>query len=221
MASKKTKTLPSPITLLRDIQKGDLLAMTLSVEARRACVEHMHLEGYSVGEVAEILKVSSRTIRRDLAEIRASNAVERNPALVGQMVGHLFGQAEQTVSRLRRIGRDRECPHAARVEAERFSWTVIKELIETLQGLGYLPTSAKEVHADVTHRNVDALSHEELHAEIARVREAFVETENVEISKDLNEVGDQILRTLAGTKITEAKNLLEAHSSGGGAAANA
>ncbi len=59
----------SPITLLRELQSGSLSATALSKEARLACVEHLTLEGYSVGEIAEVLRASTRTIHGVVAWI--------------------------------------------------------------------------------------------------------------------------------------------------------
>lgn len=157
---------PSPITLLRELQNGSLAPAMLTVESRRACVEHLTSDGYSVAETSEVLKVSPRTVHRDLAQIRETNAVHRDPGLIDQFVGELVQQARQSIARLRRITRERDCPHSTRVEAERSAWTVAKELTETLQRLGFLPTAAQEIRADLTHRMEGPPSFDELHSQI-------------------------------------------------------
>jgi hypothetical protein len=141
----------SPITLIRELQSGALSPTVLTHETRRACVEHLTAEGYSVAEVAEFLKVSTRTVSRDLALIREVNAIEQDPALVGQFVGELMVQGRQSIARLRRITRERDCPPATRVEAERSAWTIIRELGEILQRLS-CPTAAQGSTRDLTHR---------------------------------------------------------------------
>jgi transposase len=142
----------SPIALIRDIQRGNLSPSSLSAEARQACVEHLSAEGYRPSEMAEIFKVTTRTIQRDLEAIRESHSVERSPILVGQTVGDIRRHAELAISKLMRFAGDPACPHAQRIEATRNAWTVRRELVESLQRLGYLPTVAQQMHADITHR---------------------------------------------------------------------
>lgn len=142
----------SPIALIRDLQAKTLDPSSLDAESRRTCVEHLTAEGYGAAEVAEVLKVSPRTVYRDLEEVRAANALQRTPGLVDELSGELLQQARQSIGRLRRISRERDCPHSVKVEAERSAWTVAREATETMQRLGILPTAAHEIRADLTHR---------------------------------------------------------------------
>lgn len=140
----------SPIKLLRDLRDGSLSPATLTRDGRLACVEHLTIEGYSVGEIAEVLKCSTRTIHRDRNQIRASNAVGRDPKLLDNMVGQLVQHADQSVQKLIRVSRESGCPQAVQVDAHKASWAIRRELVETLQRLGHLPTVAQEIKADLT-----------------------------------------------------------------------
>lgn len=160
---------PSPITLVRDLQSGKISASSLSTEARQVCVEYLGNEGYSVGEIAEVLKISIRTIHRDRDQIKAAHAVGFTPDIAEQQVGQLVQHADQAVQRLRRIAREKDCPHAARVEAVRGTWTVVKELTELLQHLGYLPTAAHQIRADLTHHIDEPPSFDQMQMEVARL----------------------------------------------------
>lgn len=161
------------IELIRALQSREIAGPQLAPEDRRACVEHLTLEGFSVAEAAAILSVSDRTVLRDRARIRAANAVERDPALAGQMVGRLFAEADAGMARLRRIARDRATPAAVRVDAERSAWGVLRDLAQLLQRMGYLPETARAIRADLTHRledgDMDAPGLEELAEELARL----------------------------------------------------
>lgn len=150
------------ITLIREIQSGGLAGRNLSSEDRRRCVEHLIAEGYSTVETAEILGVAERTIARDRAAIRAANAVDVDPDLAPQVVGQLFRHAEQSNARLRRLSRERDCPAAVRVDAERVNWLILSDLVRTLQRLGWLPTAAQQIRADLTHRTDDCLPVDQL-----------------------------------------------------------
>jgi len=159
----------SPITLVRDLQSGMISATSLSTEARQVCVEYLGNEGYSVGEIAEILKISIRTVHRDRDQIKAAHAVSFTPDMVEQQVGQLLQHADQAIQRFRRIAREKDCPHAARVEAVRGTWTVVKELTELLQHLGYLPTAAHQIRADLTHHMDEPPSFDQMQMEVARL----------------------------------------------------
>jgi len=159
----------SPITLVRDLQSGRISATSLSTEARLVCVEYLGNEGYSVGEIAEVLKISIRTVHRDREQIKAAHAVSFTPDMVEQQVGQLVQHADQAIQRLRRIAREKNCPPAARVEAVRGTWTVVKELTELLQSLGYMPTAAHQIRADLTHHIDEPPSFDQMQMEVARL----------------------------------------------------
>jgi hypothetical protein len=138
--------------MIRALQAGELAGTNLGVGDRRRCVEHLSAEGYVVPEIAEILKLSERTIARDREAIRAANSVARDPKLLGEMVGYLLRQAESSIARMKRLGRDRETPPEVRLNAERGCWTIAREAAQTLQSLGYLPTAQQAIAAELTHR---------------------------------------------------------------------
>ncbi len=161
------------VELIRRLQAREVKGSSLSGDDRRLCVEYLTSEGYSVAEIAGILHIADRTVHRDRQRIRSANAVARDPSLVGEMVGRLIGEAETTVSRLRRVARDRATPAAVKVEAERACWTSVRELVSTLQRLGYLPTAATrlDVRAGVSSaEELEAPEYEELHSELERLQ---------------------------------------------------
>lgn len=140
-----------PIELLRAIQKGSLNPKTLSKESRRACMEHLVGDGYTLAEVAEVFKVSLRTAQRDLARIREEHSVTPTPEVQKQLLGQLLLQANYATARLTKIARDRAAPHSAQVEAAYSAWRVQKELIEVLQCMGIMPSVPQQVQADIHH----------------------------------------------------------------------
>lgn len=148
----------SVIALIRAIRDGSTAPTSLAPEDRRRCVEHLTAEGYSVVEIGEILATSERTIARDRAALRQENAIERRPDLLPETVGRLMQEADQSIGRIRRAARDRQARPGERVEAEYTAWRIARELTERLQSLGYLPTSATQVSADLIHHHqVDGL----------------------------------------------------------------
>ncbi len=141
----------SVLDLIRGLQSGSTSGASLTPGDRRRCVEHLSAEGYSAAEISDILKVSQRTIARDRTVIRQHNALERDPKLTAEMVGYLVQQAEQGVSRIRRVIRDSHTSPGVKIDGERACWLITKELVERLQSLGYLPTAATEIRGELTH----------------------------------------------------------------------
>jgi len=123
---------------LRRIQSGELSPANISVDTRRAIVEHLSAEGYSVPEMAEILQMNERTIRRDRAAIREANSLDIDPGLTSEMAGALVQEADIVITRTRRAARSKDASASDRIQAEANCWKVRKELIEKLQSLGWL-----------------------------------------------------------------------------------
>lgn len=147
------------LELIREVQSGVLDPRNIGHEERRACVAYLTAEGYTVPEIAQVLRTCDRTVHRDREKIRSENALRPSAGLVSQLVGQLSTEAMTAVQRLRRIGRDKEAPHSARVDAERGAWLVYREFVQSLQRLGYLPTAVPSVSAHVTHQLSPFLGH--------------------------------------------------------------
>ena len=161
----------NPIVVLREIQQGTLAPKLLAAPERRACVELMTGEGYSMPEIAHLLQISVRTAQRDLALVREAHAVTASPEFTHQFVGQLLLHVQQGVARLRKISRDRATPANTQVEAETSSWKLLHELTQALQRLGILPTAALELRADVRHHALEDLSPEEMQKQIIDIEQ--------------------------------------------------
>lgn len=138
------------LSLIREIREGRMSGPMLHRDDRLRVVEHLTAEGYTGPEIAEILKVSERTVIRDRIVVRELNALVPTDEMVGQVVGNLVRTAEQVTGRLRRIGRDAGTKAGEKIEAEKTIWVVQRELVVTLQGLGYLPTAPTNLNARIT-----------------------------------------------------------------------
>jgi len=140
-----TKTDGTVLDTLRKVQSRQLSPQNISLATRRSLVEHLSSDGYSVAEMAEILQVNERTVRRDRAAVREANALEFDPELSSKMAGALLGEADNVVNRIRRAARAKDTTVAEKIAAEATCWRVKKELVESLQSLGHLPTAPAEV----------------------------------------------------------------------------
>lgn len=179
---------PTVLSVIRGLQNGAVSAKSLSITNRRACVEHLTGEGYSIVEIAEILKVSERTVARDRQATYEANAIQRDPALVEQVVGRLVQEADTSISCMRRVARGKSTSDSVKVDAAHRCYQVLSDLIQNLQRLGYLPTAAHEIRADLTHHVGDIPDLPETQAEIERLMLISVETGNGQVPPELVEL---------------------------------
>jgi len=127
-------------------------------------------EGQSTAEIAHLIKVSDRTIERDKQVIRKDNALIEDPEYAGVMAGRLVNEAQICIQRMRKIERDPNCPAAAKIDAEKGCFQVLNNLAERLQSMGFLPTAAKKIEADLMHHADKNLTLEEIHSETQRLQ---------------------------------------------------
>jgi len=158
------------LDLLADIKSGRVGANAISPQTRRMCVEYMVGEGVHIAEIAQLLGRTERTIRRDLDEIRKANALEIDDGFADCMAGELLMEARASVSRIRRVTRERDAPHGARIDGERAIVQILDTTIHRLQSLGYLPSATHHVKAELTHSISEPPPLDEIEAELERLK---------------------------------------------------
>ncbi len=149
-ASEKTDG-ASTLVLLEEIKDGTVDPKSIRPVDRRQLVAFLMGDGYSTPEIARIFKVTDRTVERDKKEIREGNAIPPNPRLVEEMVGRLIGETDRCTQRIRKASKDREASQAVKVDAEHRCHQILIEMVGALQRLGYLPTAAQKVDANLNH----------------------------------------------------------------------
>jgi len=174
--SKKNKE-QSVLDLLSELKSGQLAADSLDAETRQSCVEYLATEGATNTEMAQLLGVSDRTIRRDREAIREVNALRIDEGFAEQIAGEFIAEARLSVSRIRRSLRDKEISASARIEGERAVIEILDRMIHRLQSLGFLPMATKHIRADLTHR-LETDSPEDVLAEIRRLNALSTGSEN-------------------------------------------
>ena len=167
-------------------------------------------DGYSTADMAQILKVSDRSIERDKKAIRETNALAADPELVEQMVGRLVCEAELSVQRIRKAVRDKDTPHSVKVDAEYRCFQIINEMTISLQRIGYLPTATARLQADITHSigQVPELSHIEL--EYQRLKRISGESQGTDpqLTERFNLLQAKIAKVGLANELKEVSNLL-------------
>lgn len=139
------------LSLIQQIKDGTLNPRTLTKELRHRCVEFLANEGYTEAQIGQILMRSEKTISRDLKEIRALNAVAPDINLAKEIVGEMLQKARVHQKHLMRLARSPDSTTAEKAQAEFLAWRVLKEVVEKMQTLGYLPLKPQEIIEDIYH----------------------------------------------------------------------
>lgn len=191
----------SALAVIRGIKNQSISPRNLSPADRQSCVEHLIGEGLAVFEIAEILKVSEKTISRDRKAIQAAHALEPHPELIPQMVGRLVSEADLVIMRIRRAARDKESTPAIKVDAEHRCYQITSDVIHRLQHLGYLPMATHRLEANLNHQIDDLPNFGELKLEIQRLR--VVAGKDEEAVAKLGEIEQTVLHAHAAHSVKQ------------------
>ena len=140
---------PKALMLLQEIKASHRAAKSIAPAERRVLVSVLMAEGQSTADIAHLLAVSDKTIERDKKAIREENAIAKDPKFVEQMVGRLVREAETCTQRIRRASRERDATVADKIDGEHRCFQILDALAERLQSLGYLPTAAQKLEAEL------------------------------------------------------------------------
>jgi len=140
-------------SVLNEIKSGALDPATLPKQTRQHCVEALMLEGHQPSALAPLLKVSDKTIKRDLNDIFEKNAVNPSPELAKRLIGEFMQRFRTHHAHLTRLARSKEGSVRERGEVEFLAWRVQKEALELLQSLGYLPSRPTQVIGDIFYHD--------------------------------------------------------------------
>lgn len=125
--------------LLQQIHNGTVDPKNLPTSVRQALVEVLILRGQEQIAIAKILKVTDRTIRRDIKDIWERNAINRDPEFTRMFVGQMHVRAMSLVEMLTRMAHSTEGKIGERSLAAVRAWQSLNGLMEKLRSLGYLP----------------------------------------------------------------------------------
>jgi len=139
------------LTLIQQIKDDLFDPKILDRERRQQCIEPLTGEGLSEAAIAQFLKVSTKTISRDMQAIRERNALIPNVNLVKQVVGELLQYARIHRAYLMRLARSKDASVSEKTQAEYSAWLVTNQCVERLQSLGYAPLRPQEIVGDIFH----------------------------------------------------------------------
>lgn len=177
--------------MIQQIRAGTLDPGILDREQRQLCVEALHYECISPSNIAQFLKVSDRTVRRDLAEIRVKNALTPNPDLARQIIGEYMNAARFHISNIMKILRSSsDASLGEKAQAAYYAYNIQADMIVKLQSVGYLPKSADELI--VRQKNEENELNENLNAICAELDEMALISGNPAQSKKLIDLKESI-----------------------------
>ncbi|HHT9138415.1 MAG TPA: hypothetical protein ACFYEK_14375 [Candidatus Wunengus sp. YC60] len=139
------------LALIQDIKDGRVSPETIDKELRQQCIEVFLAEGYTTSSIAQIFKKTDRTIRRDIEDIRAQNALTPNMDLAKKTIGEMVVYLHTHRAHLMRLARSKDASVAEKSQAEYLAARIGIELVARLQTLGFLPLKPQEIIADVSH----------------------------------------------------------------------
>lgn len=181
------------LALIQDIKDGRIASETIDKDLRQQCVEVFLGEGYTVASIAQIFKKCDKTIRRDIEDIRARNAITPDIDLAKKTIGEMVVYMHTHRAYLMRLARSKDASLSEKAQAEYLAARVGLELIVKLQTLGFLPLKPQEIIADISHHvTTDSES------SFGELRAQIVEIER--ISKESGELTPEMAKELENLK---------------------
>jgi hypothetical protein len=139
------------LSIIQDIKNNVLDPKTLSPDERYRCVDFLLREGYTQEQAAQVFKTTDRTIRRDIVKFNKENKLTASGDLSKEIIGDMYRKATMHHAYLVRCARSPELSVVERGQLEFMAWRVLKETIEKMQSLGYLPFRPQEITGDLFH----------------------------------------------------------------------
>jgi coproporphyrinogen III oxidase-like Fe-S oxidoreductase len=150
MSNQEQNETPTLVTIQR-IKDGSVNPKSLTKEMRQQCIEVLMAQGYTQAQMAQIMDCSDKTVQRDFNEIRKRNSLTPHPELAKEIVGEMLVKVRSYESNLNQLARSKDGTVSEKAQAQFLSWRMLKECIEKLQTLGYLPLKPQEVTGSIQH----------------------------------------------------------------------
>ncbi len=197
--------------VLSGIQSNTLDAGTLSKAMRQLCVEALFLEGYTPTSLAQLFKVSDKTIRRDMEEIRRKNALLPSVDFAKEMIGEFWQKVQVHEAHLMKLARAKDSSIGEKAQAEFLAFRVMKEAIQIFQTLGYAPCKPTELVAELFHYDADDSGFDDIRKKLAEFEAIKKETGAFpkEIEEKIEKLKLQIDKTEIEKKLDELKKFRE------------
>ncbi|MGA2775128.1 MAG: DeoR family transcriptional regulator [Candidatus Omnitrophota bacterium] len=175
------------LSLIQQIKDGTLNPKTLPKEVRQSCVEFLDSEGcMQHAQIAQFLKITDRTVRRDLEEIDDRNALTLDIKQSKRVLANMSQKAMVHHSYLMRLARSPDATIGEKAQAEFLAWRVLKEFVEKMQSVGYLPQKPQELISDIYHHSEggDSKTYEQLKNDLQEIERVARETNTLDLKTE-------------------------------------
>lgn len=190
----------SAMSIIQDIRSGRLDPTVLDKAARQACVEALLGEACTKSQMAILLKVSEKTIGRDIQDVRFNNYLQPDEEFRKRMIGQLLMGAATNREHLMRLARKAESSVSERAQAEFLAFKVLTEMITKLQSLGHLPTQAQAIDLNVASPQEKSL--DQLRSDLIELK-TVCDDENVCVNRSMMQSFKQIEEKINKAEIVE------------------
>ena len=154
------------LTLIRD---GTLDPSQIEPADRQPVVAYLRLEGHNVDEIAQLFGVSTYKIRSDLRELFRDRVRLVKKIDLFDVAGRLIEMAKHLSRKSRREG-----DYSG-------AWKIERELMESLQSLGFIYRAPRTAKIATMHANVQE-GHDKLSSEIGSEQDQVVSALNEMLS---------------------------------------
>lgn len=142
VSSDEVTTYKNAAEVLSMIRDGTVQASKLTPQDRRPVVAYLRLEGYSTEDISRLFDVAASLISKDLKLLSKDRAKIMKGLSLLEVAGRLSEIARHLSRKARREG------------SYGTAWKIEKELIESLQNLGFLYRAPKTLGIASIHANV-------------------------------------------------------------------
>jgi len=189
------------LEILTQIKNGIRDPKKLPTDIRRDCVEHLwHVEGQPTAVIAQLLKVSDKTIQRNKDAIRERNAKKLTQEDRLKILGDLLAKGTAAHENLMRLARSKDGSIQEKAQSGYYAWKGIEEQVELLQSLGYFPSKPMQIEADIHYSREEEMTPAQLKEELARLEKEM--SEKNKNDPEIIKLKEEVIRNIA---IAEAK----------------
>lgn len=135
----------SAAELVARLHDGRLRPGDLSASQRQQCVDYLTFEGFSSSDIAQLMHICERTVRRDRAAVRRENAIHPDLNLGDELLGEFQQVVMCANQRLIRLVRDERIAPNSRLWAESVIVQNFQRFIETTHRLHYMADGKKRL----------------------------------------------------------------------------
>lgn len=131
--------------LIQQVHAGNVDAATLTIEVRRQCVACLTTDGFSSLDIAQLLRLPERTIRRDRAANRQDEAISPSLTLGDELLGEFQRFTLASIQRLTRLCRNEEIAPYARLWAEESISRIYRRFLDAARLLHHVDNTDRRL----------------------------------------------------------------------------